>query len=665
MEQEMTIEQLKEMVKSLERKTAELRWEQKKAYLMQHCLDNANDVIFWVDKNANIIFANSTAEQKLGYPRNELLAKKIFHLILWEKENSWSDFYQNVLDHGRLVEKLTGKTSQENEFKVEVTASPLQYQDKEVVLLYVHDFGEQKEIEDSLTSIKQENTEHLAELNKKLESVNAQIAEEKSLRLETEEKLASSSQEYSERLSDLESELESVRGKHRSEKSDKKDLEEKLVSERDEMEQKIVVLDNDLEGKKQECDSIKNQLELEITKFRDEKKILDAAYQKCDEQLTGQNKELQGFRDKLEGECAARQAMEEQLDSTQPAFELVAKANDELVTVMTKLDDEVIARKELKESLNLVRNELEQTGEEHKLEVEKFIQQIDKQEAILLAQKKETEEALLWSQKEGAQHLATQEQQVAAIQEQLDREIKVKQKIETELASSRMEAKQGIQKFEKELQALHDVLERKEKYLKQLHQHHKNTLEVLATFFTSKAHKAKKKKRQLILEKHKNVIKLHSFIQEKMYQAQYPLQECGNVLLGDIVEIVQSYDLLENENVNCIISGEKVLLSTDRAITCGLIIHELLENGFQHAFKEDKGEVLVTIQKLSALEIELSVKDSGSGLAKQFEIEKLKTLGLPFVSLLVEQQLQGTVEIKVSEGTEFVIRFSANDEIVL
>jgi two-component sensor histidine kinase len=59
---------------------------------------------------------------------------------------------------------------------------------------------------------------------------------------------------------------------------------------------------------------------------------------------------------------------------------------------------------------------------------------------------------------------------------------------------------------------------------------------------------------------------------------------------------------------------ESVLLPTDRAISIGLIVNELLTNALKYAFpNESKGTVMVTLKRAPG-ELRLTVADDGKGL---------------------------------------------------
>ena len=57
----------------------------------------------------------------------------------------------------------------------------------------------------------------------------------------------------------------------------------------------------------------------------------------------------------------------------------------------------------------------------------------------------------------------------------------------------------------------------------------------------------------------------------------------------------------------------------------------------------------------------LTVSDNGVGIPEDLDIEDLDSLGLQLVTSLVDQ-LDGELELKRNNGTEFTIRFTVTEE---
>lgn len=500
MDQEISFELLKQRVRNLENETARLKRARKKTYLMQQCLDGAGDVIFWIDKDANIVYVNKAIQRNFGFSRQELVSQKIFSVMLLEQEDNWLTFFQDVVRKGRLVCESNSRSKAGEDIVVEVSVSSLQYKGKEIVQAYVRSISKQKEDEHTGGSIRLE-----------YEAVQKQLQAAIRERLETEKILTAM------------------------------------------------------------------QAELELLKVRSE----------LEQQVQMRKKELAAMRT--------------------PGSD--ADNKEEQLVRVSQLQ-------------------------------------------------RDAEEALLWARREWDQQELEQKEHLFDAQQQLDHEIKARKNIEEELGNFRCELERITQTYTDEVTSLRALLQRKEDVLGQLFHHNNNTLEALAVFFTSKGKKVKKKKQQDIISKHKNILNLYSFILKHMYQPEYPLQDYGNVYMDDIVNILHKHGWPEREKIRCSAAIDRILISADKALALGLIIYELVENGFKHAFSEKKkGKIRITFHRVSSEEFELSVQDNGIGLMGHFESGKCKTMGLPFVGMLVQEQLQGTLQVKREKGTECVIRF--------
>jgi two-component sensor histidine kinase len=126
--------------------------------------------------------------------------------------------------------------------------------------------------------------------------------------------------------------------------------------------------------------------------------------------------------------------------------------------------------------------------------------------------------------------------------------------------------------------------------------------------------------------------------------------------LGDI-DISLNTDLEEN-----------VFFDMDTAVPLGMIVNELVSNSFKHAFiGRDKGEIRIELYREESTEFEsenrmstnytLTVSDNGVGIPDNIDIEDLGSLGMQLVASLIDQ-MDGELELKRNNGTEFTIRFT-------
>jgi PAS domain S-box-containing protein len=117
---------------------------------------------------------------------------------------------------------------------------------------------------------------------------------------------------------------------------------------------------------------------------------------------------------------------------------------------------------------------------------------------------------------------------------------------------------------------------------------------------------------------------------------------------------------------------ENIFLDMDTAIPLGIVINELVTNSFKYAFfGRDKGEIRIRLRREEIGECKteeckiasfiLSISDNGVGIPEDLEIEDYDSLGLQLVTSLVDQ-LDGELELKRDNGTEFIIRFTITEQ---
>jgi two-component sensor histidine kinase len=104
---------------------------------------------------------------------------------------------------------------------------------------------------------------------------------------------------------------------------------------------------------------------------------------------------------------------------------------------------------------------------------------------------------------------------------------------------------------------------------------------------------------------------------------------------------------------------EAIVIRTDRAIPAVLIVNELITNAAKYAYPGRDCRVWVTLSRRSEQSVAISVRDEGTGLPPQFDLQSGR-LGMRLVSSFA-QQLQGDLQISRRDpGAEFVLNFPAD-----
>ena len=103
--------------------------------------------------------------------------------------------------------------------------------------------------------------------------------------------------------------------------------------------------------------------------------------------------------------------------------------------------------------------------------------------------------------------------------------------------------------------------------------------------------------------------------------------------------------------VSCAIDGDAGNLPAQVATPLAVVLNELLQNAFDHAYPEQLGggEVNLELERKNG-ELVVRVHDDGVGLADDFSIDSVRGLGLSIVRTLVTSELGGAITMAVADG---------------
>jgi len=201
-------------------------------------------------------------------------------------------------------------------------------------------------------------------------------------------------------------------------------------------------------------------------------------------------------------------------------------------------------------------------------------------------------------------------------------------------------------------------LKEKETLLREIHHRVKNNLQIISSVINLQADKISDAKLKDIL----NELKLRISSIALTHQMLYQKESVSTVYIQDylqnlVTQIIGSYD--HRIKINVIVDQKNFILNIDTAIPLGLLVNEILTNSFKHAFKGMQGGQIDIHVNTLGKNVDLTIKDNGIGLPSNYLelMKKPTTLGFELISILVEQ-LNGTLEINNSNGTEYKLNFT-------
>jgi two-component sensor histidine kinase len=216
---------------------------------------------------------------------------------------------------------------------------------------------------------------------------------------------------------------------------------------------------------------------------------------------------------------------------------------------------------------------------------------------------------------------------------------------------------------------------------KEIHHRIKNNLQVISSLLDLQADKFRNRKNitdsevlEAFKESQDRVLSI-ALIHEELHRGEGYNKLNFSQYIEELSENLFHTYSLGKENIVLTLNLEgNVFFDMDAVVPLGMIVNELVSNSFKHAFSgRNDGEIQIKLHTeknegylKSVTEIcestsfTLSISDNGVGIPDNLDIENLDSLGLQLVVSLVDQ-LDGKLELKRNNGTEFAIRFTVTE----
>jgi two-component sensor histidine kinase len=200
---------------------------------------------------------------------------------------------------------------------------------------------------------------------------------------------------------------------------------------------------------------------------------------------------------------------------------------------------------------------------------------------------------------------------------------------------------------------------------KEIHHRIKNNLQVISSLLDLQADKfGNEQVREAFRESQNRVISM-ALIHEELYKGEGTDTLDFSAYLRKLAEnLFQTYRLSSKNIRLCMNLEEGAFFDMDTAVPLGIIVNELISNSLKYAFTEgQEGEIRIKLFKEEHNNethqslFSLTISDDGKGIPETIELGNVESLGLQLVSILVDQ-LDGKIEIKREQGTEFRITFN-------
>jgi len=208
----------------------------------------------------------------------------------------------------------------------------------------------------------------------------------------------------------------------------------------------------------------------------------------------------------------------------------------------------------------------------------------------------------------------------------------------------------------KNQQTLTDDRDNKEALLRELQHRTKNSFAMITSLIHLSSNGTHSDEIKNTLEeltlRVKSISDLYSLLHETNSYFDVQLKAYSNKVIESMLNFSNSFVI--NKHI------EEITVPTKTAGIVGMILVELLSNAIKYAFPETHAGTINVELKTVNSQIVLKVEDNGIGLGSDFDISKIKTLGLHLVDLMV-RQLNGKIKFITEKGTNIIIEFPLSE----
>lgn len=207
---------------------------------------------------------------------------------------------------------------------------------------------------------------------------------------------------------------------------------------------------------------------------------------------------------------------------------------------------------------------------------------------------------------------------------------------------------------------LEETLKDKNILISEIHHRTKNNLAIVSSILNLQRSQIDDEQLDNILLDCSNRVHSIAAVHQKLYEkGDFSIVDFKEYI-GGLVTDLQNTLFPKNKNITVSTDIESFDIKTDQAVSCALILNEVITNSIKYAFNEAESNNKIDIRaSLISSQIVMMVHDNGPG----FDINKLHShkgsLGMSLIEALTEQ-LEGSYEYRNIGGTTFTLTFKLN-----
>ncbi len=200
-------------------------------------------------------------------------------------------------------------------------------------------------------------------------------------------------------------------------------------------------------------------------------------------------------------------------------------------------------------------------------------------------------------------------------------------------------------------------LKEKETLLIEIHHRVKNNLAIVASLMQFQALSTESNQLQSELSQCVLRIKSMAAIHEQLYQSKnFSNLNFANNLKRLTENIISTMNF--DADIETVFDLDEVLLNVNQAITCSLIVNEVITNAIKHAFEgRESGRIDISCREKDG-RIILTIKDNGVGVPEDLLSADSQSVGMQLIELMIDQLNAVYVYKPIENGSLFRIEFT-------
>jgi two-component sensor histidine kinase len=193
--------------------------------------------------------------------------------------------------------------------------------------------------------------------------------------------------------------------------------------------------------------------------------------------------------------------------------------------------------------------------------------------------------------------------------------------------------------------------------LREIHHRVKNNLQLISSLLNLQANRVPDSAVSDLLVDCRNRVRSMALAHENLYRAGNFSSVPMAAHIRNLCDHLISAYRVPSRGIRLAVRVPELDLDLDRAVSCSLIVNELVSNALKHAFPDGRaGSVSVDLEPRGTNRLALVIGDDGVGLPATCDFRNTESLGLQLVNDLT-QQLHGSIDVTRQPGTTFTIVF--------